>query len=138
MQNASGTRDRRVVATRPRLRAALAQPATRHGLLLAALATAPLGCGDVEPDHPVTSSAGHDAGASGDSTAADTTAGCTPGAEGCACTPGGSCDAGLSCLSMICVDAGMNCPVGTEGCDCTEGGTCDPGLACVSQTCVMP
>lgn len=30
---------------------------------------------------------------------------CAVGAESCACTPGGSCDAGLSCLSDICVDA---------------------------------
>ena len=30
---------------------------------------------------------------------------CAIGSEGCACTPGGSCDAGLMCSDMICVDA---------------------------------
>jgi hypothetical protein len=30
---------------------------------------------------------------------------CTVGSEGCACTPGGGCDPGLTCLSELCVDA---------------------------------
>src|SRR5260221_12282884 len=29
---------------------------------------------------------------------------CSVGSEGCACTPGGACDPGLSCLSKFCVD----------------------------------
>ena len=33
---------------------------------------------------------------------------CTIGSEGCECTGGGACDPGLTCLSMICVNAGPN------------------------------
>ncbi|NVB42322.1 hypothetical protein G6O69_31155 [Pseudenhygromyxa sp. WMMC2535] len=33
---------------------------------------------------------------------------CPVGAEGCACTGGGGCDLGLTCLSMTCVNAGPN------------------------------
>lgn len=33
---------------------------------------------------------------------------CTIGSEGCDCTAGGACDPGLTCLSMICVNAGPN------------------------------
>ncbi|MBX7078676.1 MAG: hypothetical protein K1X88_05765 [Nannocystaceae bacterium] len=137
MQNASDTPDRRVVATHPRARTRLPRPIARAAGLALALATAPWACGDVEPDHPVTTSAGHDSGASGDSTA-DTTAGCTIGTEGCACTPGGACDDGLSCLSMLCVDAGNQCTAGTEGCPCIGGLTCMSPLVCLSDTCVMP
>lgn len=61
---------------------------------------------------------------------------CTAGSEGCPCTPGGSCDPGLSCLSGYCVDVG--CPIGSEGCACTKGGGCDPGLECLSMLCVDP
>src|SRR5262245_32566703 len=41
---------------------------------------------------------------------------CVAGQEGCPCTPGGSCDPGLDCLSGFCVDVDGGCPVGSEGC----------------------
>jgi hypothetical protein len=63
---------------------------------------------------------------------------CELGSEGCPCTAAGACDPGLTCLSMICVDAGPHCPVGREGCPCTMNGTCDPGLECLSNVCVNP
>ena len=61
---------------------------------------------------------------------------CDVGTEACPCTPGGSCDPGLTCLSGFCVDVG--CPIGSEGCACTQGGGCDPGLECLSMLCVDP
>ncbi|PRP99285.1 hypothetical protein [Enhygromyxa salina] len=48
---------------------------------------------------------------------------CVVGAEGCECTGGGACDPGLTCLSMICVNAGPN---PDEQSDNTSGNT-NPG-----------
>ena len=45
---------------------------------------------------------------------------CAVGSEGCACTPGGSCDNGLTCLSSKCVNAGA---AGTGGSAAGTGGT---------------
>jgi hypothetical protein len=47
---------------------------------------------------------------------------CVVGAEGCECTGGGACDPGLSCLSMICVNAGPN-PNEVSNDDETTGNT---------------
>lgn len=68
--------------------------------------------------------------------AASSTGGCPVGSEGCACTPGGSCDGELACLSMICVDAsadstasatGMTSPCGNGEVDDDEECDGDPG-----------
>lgn len=48
---------------------------------------------------------------------------CAVGTEGCACTPGGSCDPGLECLSNLCVDA-------TEG----SSGDTDPTAGTMSTS----
>jgi hypothetical protein len=58
---------------------------------------------------------------------------CPVGSEGCRCAAGSTCDFGLACLSMICVDPGPHCPVGSEGCPCTRSGTCDTGLQCLAN-----
>lgn len=39
---------------------------------------------------------------------------CPVGAEACACTPGGGCDQGLTCLSKRCVNAGPQLPAGSQ------------------------
>lgn len=39
---------------------------------------------------------------------------CPVGAEACACTPGGGCDQGLTCLSKRCVNAGGALPEGAQ------------------------
>lgn len=80
------------------------------------------------------------------------TAHCPVGAEACPCTPGGSCDPGLICLSQVCVaepatggtsggatlasSTSSECPVGAGQCPCTPGGSCDAGLVCENDTCV--
>lgn len=48
---------------------------------------------------------------------------CVVGAEGCDCTAGGACDAGLQCLSKTCVNAGPNFDAGSDGDDDTSGNT---------------
>ena len=60
---------------------------------------------------------------------------CAIGSEGCVCTDGGSCDAGMVCNgAQICeVPA---CPVGSLDCPCTDGGTCDGGLTCHEEACL--
>src|SRR5688500_7035101 len=52
------------------------------------------------------------AGLFGSACPAPTEDGCDVGTEGCACTPGGSCDPGLTCASSTCVDLG---PGSSEG-----------------------
>lgn len=126
--------------------------------MLAAAVLMTIACGGVEPDGPhgpITGHAGSEgpggphhmtaAGADsassssgGETTAADETAGCQPGHEGCACLMGNGCTEGLTCLSNICVDAGPVCTPGSEGCPCTDGGTCNPMLVCLSDLCVDP
>src|SRR5690554_1435487 len=44
---------------------------------------------------------------------------CVVGAEGCECTAGGACDAGLQCLSKTCVNAGTNYDDSDDGDDPT-------------------
>jgi hypothetical protein len=58
---------------------------------------------------------------------------CMPGLESCPCTSGGACNAGLMCISDVCVQE--ECPIGLEGCPCTQGGGCDPDLTCVDDVC---
>jgi uncharacterized delta-60 repeat protein len=62
---------------------------------------------------------------------------CPVGSEGCPCTAGGACDAGLTCLSNTCVDAGdgddgASDDGGTDG--GTGGGTDDGGSGSGSTT----
>jgi len=132
----------------------------RHALGLAAVLA---GCGNVEPVFPLDTSpttvatgtgsegctpepgdtgAGGTADTTGSTGASDpmfdgcessTTSECMPGAEGCPCFSGGACDAGLMCISEVCVQ--MECPLGTVGCPCTQGGGCDPDLTCVDDVC---
>jgi hypothetical protein len=59
---------------------------------------------------------------------------CAVGSLDCACTTGGACDPGLSCVADKCII--IECAVGSEGCTCTGGGACDPGLVCENSTCV--
>ncbi|MCX4247733.1 hypothetical protein [Paraliomyxa miuraensis] len=59
---------------------------------------------------------------------------CAVGSLECACTTGGACDPGLTCVNDKCIL--IDCPVGREGCPCTGGGACDPGLTCEGDTCV--
>jgi len=52
---------------------------------------------------------------------------CATGGEGCACTPGGSCDPGLNCLSKVCVNPNAPDASTTEGdTSTTEGDTSTP------------
>lgn len=59
---------------------------------------------------------------------------CPIGGIECACTTGGACDPGLTCVNDKCLL--IECAVGSEGCTCTGGGACDPGLSCENGTCV--
>ena len=61
---------------------------------------------------------------------------CPVGAEGCDCTNGGTCDAGLTCEAGRCM--AETCPPGRLDCPCTEGNACDDGLECVAESCVVP
>jgi hypothetical protein len=57
---------------------------------------------------------------------------CAIGSEGCECTAGGSCDAGLQCLSRTCVNAGPNFEDGAEddtGGDPSTSGDGDPSTS---------
>ncbi|MCA9720665.1 MAG: VWA domain-containing protein [Myxococcales bacterium] len=74
--------------------------------LVALLCAAPLGCGD-------------------DATQNTTNAECPVGSEGCPCTGGGACDAGLSCLSDVCVDAGSDTTAAST--TAGSGATTTPG-----------
>src|SRR5688572_16468200 len=67
----------------------------------------------------------------------DSSGACQNGEVGCACTPGGLCDEGLRCETMLntCVVKG-DCAIGARGCECTEAGTCDPGNVCKEELCV--
>ena len=58
---------------------------------------------------------------------------CPTGSETCFCTPGGSCESGLSCVIGFCVD--LECPSGTAGCHCIPGDSCNFGLACRAGVC---
>jgi hypothetical protein len=58
---------------------------------------------------------------------------CPVGSEGCPCTGGGACDAGLVCNAGLCAPG---CAVGSLGCPCTQGGGCDAGLSCAAGECV--
>ncbi|NVB42438.1 hypothetical protein G6O69_31735 [Pseudenhygromyxa sp. WMMC2535] len=82
--------------------------------------------------------------------------GCIEGQLDCACTPEGSCDAGLVCDGALCISEGEESSssgedTGTdtesdsedtgscsgEGCPCEAGASsCDPGLSCVNGECV--
>jgi hypothetical protein len=59
---------------------------------------------------------------------------CPVGGLDCACTTGGACDPGLTCVADKCLL--VECAVGSEGCTCTGGGACDPGLGCENGMCV--
>src|SRR5262249_4348655 len=63
---------------------------------------------------------------------------CAVGGEGCACTVGGTCDPGLSCLSSVCVDARGDSgvwppPLPDAGLD-ADTGTNPPPPGCVTET----
>ena len=55
---------------------------------------------------------------------------CTIGSEGCECTAGGACDPGLTCLSMICVNAGTT----SQGSGETSAGTSNTTNPSTSNT----
>ena len=57
---------------------------------------------------------------------------CTIGSEGCDCTVGGACDPGLTCLSMICVNAGTSTTQGSG--ETTASSTTDPSTTDPSTT----
>ena len=65
-------------------------------------------------------------------------ASCPPGSLRCSCYGNDTCDAGLTCLSGLCVDAdaGDACAAGAEGCSCYGNSTCNAGLSCLSNLCV--
>lgn len=65
------------------------------------------------------------------------------GAEGGACYPNETCNAGLVCLSDLCVDPGTGCVSDCTGLECGADpvcgqscGTCDDGYTCQSGECV--
>lgn len=58
------------------------------------------------------------------------------GSEGGPCRGDGSCDAGLSCHSDLCVSVPASTEPGTEGGPCRGDGTCDADLSCYSDVCV--
>ena len=79
---------------------------------------------------------GASAGESGAAGGAEAEADCTLGTERCDCRPDGSCDANLTCLSELCVDARALCPYPGDGvCDepfpCPAGS--DPDCCAVVQ-----
>jgi len=85
-------------------------------------------------------------GTTTDATGDDTDSSCPVGSAGCACTGGGSCDAGLVCAASRCVDSGQattsmaetTADVTTDG-ETTEGPDCNPNgggsvdVACPSE-----
>jgi len=65
------------------------------------------------------------------------------GAEGGACYPNETCNAGLVCLSDLCVDPGTGCVSDCTGLECGADpvcgqscGTCDDGYSCQDGDCV--
>lgn len=117
---------------------ALSRRSTVAGVYRAAIAIALLLATACSPNDP----AAETSSTTSSSSTGDTTGEpCPVGALGCACTPGGGCDAGLACELDVCAEG---CALGSLGCACTEGGSCDDGLACgddnlcvegVSKTC---
>src|SRR5258708_23905559 len=60
---------------------------------------------------------------------------CAVGSEGCACTAGGSCDTGLTCLSKICVDqGGSSGAASTTATSATAGATSGDGSGGAAAT----
>jgi hypothetical protein len=62
--------------------------------------------------------------------------GCPVGSESCPCTPGGSCDPGLTCLSNLCVNTGTG-NGGSAGGDVGCEPCLRPAFGSVSSTCAM-
>ncbi len=73
-----------------------------------------------------------DEGDAGDDTT-ETGEECPVGSEGCPCTGGGGCDAGLACSAELVCEPEPACPIGSDGCPCTEGGSCDEGFSCIDD-----
>jgi hypothetical protein len=73
-------------------------------------------------------------GTPGDATVPDPDqgGGCPAGAEGCACTAEGDCNAGFYCEENICT----TCLPGLPDCPCGARGTCGDGLVCIENLCV--
>jgi hypothetical protein len=59
---------------------------------------------------------------------------CAVGSEGCFCTDGGSCDAGLECIEPAGVCIAIGCTPGTALCECAQE-LCENGYECVQNFC---
>jgi hypothetical protein len=59
---------------------------------------------------------------------------CAIGSEGCFCTDGDGCDAGLECLLPVGVCVAEGCTPGTGLCECADG-SCADGYECVQNFC---
>ncbi len=60
---------------------------------------------------------------------------CAVGSEGCFCTDGGSCDAGLECIAPAGVCIAIGCTPGAALCECAAQEFCEDGYECVQNFC---
>ncbi|MCA9543073.1 MAG: hypothetical protein KC613_01750 [Myxococcales bacterium] len=105
----------------------------RHPLTLLALAVSLNACDDGGGSTPATDAA--PMADQGTPDASPDGGACNPGAQGCPCAEGDTCNAGLICTDGTCISDGA-CTPGTLGCACAAGDQCGAGLACDAGTCV--